>query len=78
MTDITLQCPACEATHPADLVTPHCRECGSPLDVSYADAPDGESIRLPTDDPQTIVFLGEGTCRPCRCRQLGTCSASLR
>ena len=75
MSHTYLHCTRCTATHPADKMSLHCAECGSPLEVWYADEvspaqtpqPDrwvGPPILLPLHDSSAMVSLGEGN-TPC-------------
>ena len=71
MSHTSLHCTECEASHPADMATLHCRACRAPLEVWYDEAAvdragpqlagwTGTPILLPFHDAADLVSLGEG------------------
>ena len=76
MSHISLRCTRCRASHVADMATLRCNDCGSPLEVQYADESmtgptwpqpskwTGPPIPLPIHDAKAMVSLGEGN-TPC-------------
>ena len=77
MSHFLLECSECGTTHEPDMATLACRDCGSPLLVSYHKGADsgspvlsrtrrwaGPPIPLPLHDRDMLVSLGEGD-TPC-------------
>lgn len=60
MSHIELRCPKCGTSRPADMSSEACRDCGSPLDVSYISHADAAGIPSPVHDSKFEVSLGEG------------------
>ena len=55
-----LACTVCSQEHEPSISLLACDDCGAPLTVAYASAPDGESPRLPLAQPDAMITLGEG------------------
>ena len=56
-----LKCLECGKAHPATVRVLTCPECGGLFDVQYAAPPVGSAQRLPLNNPDAMVTLGEGS-----------------
>ena len=60
-TNFWLKCLECGESHPATVRVLTCPECGGLFDIEYPATPAGSAQRLPLNNPDAMVTLGEGS-----------------